>query len=107
MKPFDDVLPLHSKMTQSAVENPVTLPDCDQLQEVVKGLRQKLRYAEIEIDILKKMKGDSSKMKEDIEKLKAKNRKLLGRIDCMARSNRRGRRNSDESLELSLSPKRF
>jgi hypothetical protein len=49
---------------------------------------------------------ESAKINEDNEKLKAQNRKLLHRIDYLTSNFRRDRRNSDSSMDLSLSPTR-
>lgn len=46
----------------------------------MKKLRQKISYNEIEIDILKRIKLNSEKIKEDNERLKKQNQKLLCRI---------------------------
>jgi hypothetical protein len=63
-----------------------------------------VRYGNIEMDILKKQKEDSSKLTTTNECLKKQNRKLLNRLHFLTRNFSRNS-NSDSSLELSLSPK--
>jgi hypothetical protein len=80
--------------------------ECPSSKEVIHSLEKKIRYSSIELDILRRAKMESAKINEDNEKLKAQNRKLLHRIDYLTSNFRRDRRNSDSSMDLSLSPTR-
>ena len=71
--------------------------------QLIKTLKQKVRYSEIEIDILKKMKGEAD---DRAEKMTKETRRLKERIRQMEKylTRRRKRDRSGSSLELSLSP---
>ena len=78
----------------------------NQQETLIKKLKQKIRYCQIQIDVLKKTKVDCQKIKDENQKYKALNKKYLNRIEYFSKRLSRRRSGSDSSLELSLTPKK-
>lgn len=100
-----DVLPTQEAVTLAKKTSVGELGSCE-CHGLVKNLRQKVRYSEIEIDILKRLKLDTQRLADQNEQLKRRNKKLLARIEYLSHNASRRGKSSDSSLELSLSPKR-
>lgn len=94
--------PSHQDTDQNIfISNDILSSDHNKLHhenKLIKNLQQKIRYSEIEIDVLKKIKLDSLKINEDNESLKWQNRKLLNRISYLTRTFSRKGNYSDSSL---------
>ena len=77
-------------------------------RSIIDSLYEKLRYNEIQIDILKRVKASGESCRHENEKLKKQNANLYSRVEYLAdlKKQKKKRKKSDSSLELSLTPKK-
>ena len=72
----------------------------ENLHEQLLALKEKAKYQEIEIAMLRRFKAEMENSKVELDRLKLQNRMLLGKIRAMPKPKTK---HSEEDLELSLS----